>query len=98
MRFGGKEATDTLGRTVEGEESGKRLTAAELAAGNTGSVVWKDRPEAKTSGVLAGRDAAGEGLGGAVVFGVEGFEAPRADDADVGFSHRHRVAQFGNQE
>jgi hypothetical protein len=26
---------------------------------------------------------------------VEDFEAPRADDADIGFSHRHTVARLG---
>jgi len=97
MRFGRKDPADTLGGTVERQEGGKRFTAADLAARCPGSVVREYRPEADTSRVLPGRDAAGEGVGGEVIFGVEGFEAPRAQDADVGFSHRDTLPQLGEE-
>jgi hypothetical protein len=95
VRFRRKDPADTLGRTVERGESGERFTAADLAARHPGGVVRKDRPEANTSWVPPGRDAAGKLVSGAVVFGVEGMKALGAGDADIGFTHRDTVARFG---
>ena len=94
MRFGRKDPADTLGGAVKRREGGKRLAAADLLACHAGGVVWKNGPEANRSWGAPSRDAAGKGVGGAIVFGAESFEALRACDTDVRFAHGKTIARF----
>jgi hypothetical protein len=75
--FGRKDPADTRGQRVQGGEGGERVATADLAAGRAGGVVRRDRLAATTLWVPLGRDAASKSVGGAIVFGMQGFEALR---------------------